>query len=377
MQSNLTYSNNHPYTKHVERDIAQLCQSGLDSIGLRRAAMQRLRRTVAFDAYCCGTIDPETLLITSEVSEGIPTSAFAPAAKNEYLTNDVNKFSQLARGPKRTGILSQNERSALEHNPRYLTVLKPSGFTHELRAAFVSDGTCWGGVTLLRNADAPDFTLAEANLLAKLSQKLAEGLQMALLAEQAPTADGELGAGMILLSATGAVEAITPAAQAWLAELVEPGFRVPEGWLPAPVHEVAMRARAIAQAISEGGTPEYTQAHLRVRTYAGQWLMLHGSHVISKGINTGQTAIIFERAHFSQIAQMLMLAYELTPREREVLQLVLKGLSTKEIAQTLHTSAHTVQDQLKAIFNKVGVHSRSELVGRVLGEHYLPFFEPK
>jgi DNA-binding CsgD family transcriptional regulator len=46
---------------------------------------------------------------------------------------------------------------------------------------------------------------------------------------------------------------------------------------------------------------------------------------------------------------------------------VLRGRPTAEIADTLHISRHTLQDHLKAIFDKVGVRSRRELVGRLLG----------
>ena len=361
--------------RHVEQDIVQLCQTGLDSFGLRRAAMQRLRQVVPFDAYCCGTIDPDTLLITSETSEGIPDLLFAPVAENEYLIDDVNKFSELARTGRKVGILSQSTQENAKPSPRLSNLLAPSGFHFELRVAFVADGNCWGGVTLLRNPDSPRFTHAEAQLLAHLSPYLAEGLQMALLVENLNVVLDDYGPGLIVLDESGQMNAITPAAQAWLAELVEPGFRVPDGWLPAPVHEVAMRARAIARSSSsDGGVPEQLQAHLRVRTHSGQWLVLHGSHVLGKNAVAGQTAVILERAHSSQIAQLMMLAYDLTTRERELLQLVLKGLDTKEMAQTLHVSANTVQDHFKSIFTKVGVRSRNELVARVLGDHYFQYF---
>jgi DNA-binding CsgD family transcriptional regulator len=36
-----------------------------------------------------------------------------------------------------------------------------------------------------------------------------------------------------------------------------------------------------------------------------------------------------------------------------------------------------VQDHLKAIFTKVGVHSRGELVAKMLGDHYLPYVGPR
>ena len=45
-------------------------------------------------------------------------------------------------------------------------------------------------------------------------------------------------------------------------------------------------------------------------------------------------------------------------------------LSTAAISDALHISAHTVRDHLKAVFDKVGVRSRRELVGLILsGNH--------
>jgi DNA-binding CsgD family transcriptional regulator len=50
----------------------------------------------------------------------------------------------------------------------------------------------------------------------------------------------------------------------------------------------------------------------------------------------------------------------------------MQGLSTNEIADCLHVTAYTVQDHVKAIFAKVGVRSRRELVAQLFLRHYAP-----
>jgi DNA-binding CsgD family transcriptional regulator len=83
-------------------------------------------------------------------------------------------------------------------------------------------------------------------------------------------------------------------------------------------------------------------------------------------------AVIVEPAHPARITPLLMSAYGLSIREQDVTRLVLQGESTAQIAQRLVVSAHTVQQHLKSVFEKTGVRSRRELVGKVFFSHYDP-----
>jgi DNA-binding NarL/FixJ family response regulator len=57
---------------------------------------------------------------------------------------------------------------------------------------------------------------------------------------------------------------------------------------------------------------------------------------------------------------------ELTPRERDIVRGVVDGLSNREIARVCGVSDRTVRNRLTAIFEKLGVRSRTQLVGAVL-----------
>jgi DNA-binding NarL/FixJ family response regulator len=57
-----------------------------------------------------------------------------------------------------------------------------------------------------------------------------------------------------------------------------------------------------------------------------------------------------------------------TPRQKEVLEYLLIGLSYKEISNLLFLSVTTVNDHIKKIYLKMGVNSKSELANKIFNQ---------
>jgi DNA-binding NarL/FixJ family response regulator len=63
--------------------------------------------------------------------------------------------------------------------------------------------------------------------------------------------------------------------------------------------------------------------------------------------------------------------YGLTPRELTILQGLVDGLSKKQIAEKLFLSHHTIDMQMRGIYSKLQVHSRSGAVAKAWKENLL------
>ncbi|HEU4784250.1 MAG TPA: LuxR C-terminal-related transcriptional regulator [Ktedonobacterales bacterium] len=351
--------------EQVRRDIIRLCYAGRDSRSLRVDALARLQRVTPYAAYCCLTTDPATLLFNSAVVRGLDPEGAAAFVTNELAQEDFNKITDLARNTRPATTLRLATKGDLVRSQRFREILEPQGFGNELRAVFRSGKTVWGALVMHREMRNQDFTSDDIAFFNAIAPHIAEGLRAALLldaVEIAPTTDGP---GLLLLAADLSVIATTPAAALLLDEVED---WAPGNSLPVPVHAVVARLRALQSGASQ--TADIIP-RLRLRTRAGRWLTLHASWVAPQAA-AGQIAVIIEQATPDAIAPFVLQAYALTAREQEVAALVLKGRSTEEISAQLCISVLTVQQHLKAVFDKVGVRSRRELVAQIFARSYWP-----
>jgi DNA-binding CsgD family transcriptional regulator len=349
-------------TARLEASIDRLCRRDIDSRSLLRALADRLRTAIPCDGLMLLRTDPMTVLPTDGVVDALPPALCKHFWDNELLEPDYNKFVDLARRDDNAATLCAATQGDLMRSRRYARLYHPLGLGDELRVSFTArDGSCWG-IAQLGRSDGVTFTDEERDQLAAVSSTVAEGLRDAF-AVAGPARSEHTGPALIVLDDDGEVQAITPAARRWMAELVDSsatGMRP----VPEPVYLVAGRARAARAGV--GSDP----AQVQVRTTAGVWLHLHAACIDGAETLHDAVAVVIAPARAPDLAPLIALAYRITAREQEVLQFIARGLTTAEMAEQLGISQHTVRDHVKALFSKVGVRSRTELVARVFADHY-------
>ena len=350
------------------RRIDALAAEQLPAQRLVEGVAEELRAAMPVDALVLAATDPDTLLgLGAGVVHGMPHTACAPFWEYEFEVPDFNKFADLVRGPRQVADLHAATGGRPERSARWRELRSQVDADAELRATFNAGGRGWGLLHASRAGTACGFADEEVAFVETIAPIVGRGLRLSLVSHPARSAAGH-GPGMAIVDADSRLVSATPEALAWFEDL-ESVYRLPDPGhgldVPSEVIVVAQEARARAAA---GGTAGATRT--RVRTRSGVWLLIHASCLRGADGTGADAAVMIEPAKASEVAPLIVDAYELTPREVDVTRALAGGLTTNEIAGELHLSRYTVQDHLKSVYEKVGVSSRGELVAKMFADHY-------
>lgn len=102
-----------------------------------------------------------------------------------------------------------------------------------------------------------------------------------------------------------------------------------------------------------------------------------------KAVNKGEPVLdpviarkVLNRLRFpDKIPRVARPAEHLSEREIDIIKLAARGMSNKDIADELHLSRRTIEGNLRTIFNKLGVGSRTEAVMQAVGRGWLTLEE--
>jgi DNA-binding CsgD family transcriptional regulator len=341
--------------------IVEISERGQDLITLWQETSEVLGPAIPHYWHpCFFTLDPASLLITSHYQEGLsefPEEFLA----SEYAESDLHELSSVARSDAGISTLHEAAGGDPSGSKRWQTNMQLGGDQEMIAALRTEQGDVWGAMSLYREPGDAMFDDADKELLASVAPHLARGVRTGLLLGEATDPEWPDSPGLVVLTEDLEVESATPGVERWLGDLPDGDWEA--GRLPTAVRSVAAQGL-----VGDSSEPTVTRA----RSRTGTWVVLHGAPLIAA--DSRRVAVIVEPAHPARITPLLMSAYGLSEREQDVTRLVLRGESTSAIASELFLSPHTVQDHLKRIFEKTGVRSRRDLVGKVFFAHYEPRF---
>jgi DNA-binding CsgD family transcriptional regulator len=356
--------------ERVRRDIDVLAHAGLDTATFLAEVYESLHRAVASSAACVATVDPATQLTTGAFKFGDLAGRQDTDelwGMLEYGDVEPTSFTQLAAAGLPAVGMHLTTGGDVRRSRRMRELVQSAiGCTDELRVVASAGGQLWGGVAMFRDARSTPYREEDVEFVSSLSGSLARGLRVGLLARLAggpSAAPSGRGPAVMLFDADAHLQQASVGAETRLAELVR--------GVPAPVPFALIGSLVAAAWRYSAGLTDVLPSS-RLRLHSGEWVVLNASPLTATDGSSASVVITIEKARPPEIVPLVVAAFDLTPRERDVTQLVLQGIDTRSIAAALHVSPNTVQDHLKSIFSKTGVNSRRELIARVFFDQYVP-----
>ncbi|MEV6695379.1 helix-turn-helix transcriptional regulator [Micromonospora sp. NPDC051196] len=340
----------------LTRGLRQSLTEATDTLDVINRTAKVLLDGVPADVWCGVVVDPATLLDTGgEHRHGFPAEVMPRLFEIEHAEqDDIDNLRALSRRASPVSLLSNSTQGKNESSKYYREILSPLRLADELRVLLRDGGRTWGLLVMCRQRSSPAFTPDELRLAASLAAPATAALRRSLLLGGKDSGTILDAPGVVMINEDHSIAEMSPTAQFWFDQLPES-------------HEPGRMPHAMSALISHTRTLDPgTITRSRARTRSGTWITLHGWRI-------GQTTTVsIARSSPGELVALILDAYALTVREREITQLVLLGRSTAEISAQLKVTENTVQDHLKSVFDKTGVRSRRSLVADVFFRHYLP-----
>jgi DNA-binding CsgD family transcriptional regulator len=337
--------------------LARVCQRDVGERELRLALLAELRRDVPFDFYVWVLTDPETWVGIAPVAS-VPALADLPQLIGLKYRTPTNRWTALA--PMTASSLLASTHGDPSSSRLWSGLLSGYGVTDVLSVAMADQGGCWGFLDLWRTGGS--FSPAESARVTDAAHLVTPAVKRRLAATFGvePVRAFPVSDPVVLLLSESLAEVTRTARVEEVLRSLLPGSRERPP-IPAAAYNVA--AQLVATEAGVDPHPPWARAHLG----AGLWVTVAAARLAQAASDGPSIAVTIEPTPPVQRAALFSRVIGLTGREQELLAHLVRGLDTRTVAGRMLISEHTVQDHLKAVFAKAGVHNRRALVARATG----------
>ncbi len=221
-------------------------------------------------------------------------------------------------------------------------------------ASFGTPGRWLATLQLYRRDRGTEFRRSEVSFLQLMAPIIGQGLAAAFSREKARTSSvhSARASGIWLLERDGRLRYQSPAAEVW-SNLLADNRHVERSRVPDAIWS------AVASLHTGRPTP------VQVQTEEGP-VQLEAS----RGGDDDSIVVVLTPRRPPSLPE-IPLDWRLTPQERQVVELLVRGMSNLEISRRLSSSERTIESHLSHVYAKLDVRGRSELIAKFfLGSFY-------
>lgn len=365
----------------ARQQILRLATQRLTPDQLGEAVMTAICRAIPCDAYSLYVVDPDSLLFTRVLagSDGKYAAGRLHWLRHTYLVRQPGRLNPLGMMHARLPAVGLHEDlgRCIGAAPAFFAdsarawwhrfhEIEGVPFRNVIAGSCAVDGRWVAGLTLVRvDPITASFRETDLAFLRMVSPTIGQAVRAALTHERAVLAIEpvpDVGIGVLALGANGRIQFQNASAAFWIDALRET-------WVPeAP--GVPQLPTAVWSVVAALNAERDATATLALRVLSAQ-----GPVRIEASRGTAGAATIVLAPEPRPAAPHLPDDWPLTPQERRVLVGVAQGLTNRQIAAQIAVSEHTIVSHLAHAYEKLGVHSRTQLLARLFQETYLPAME--
>ncbi|MFE7278316.1 helix-turn-helix transcriptional regulator [Streptomyces sp. NPDC057623] len=334
--------------RRLLRGLPALAGESLSSLELAEAVSQAVAPVVAHDALRLMGNNPDGAGHTVFSFWHNFEAEFGRRFMRSYLAGDDPCLpGDLLRRPMPAGLVGTGN-GRRDRSMRQL--FDAHGVGGELRVLLRDAHGVWGSLALLRSSGGRTFDTADPMRVLELAPVLIATLRRYVLSGPMQPVAPEQTPGVFVVDGAGKVTGATPMASWWAERLRE---HHPASWVDALVSGIAAQTR---RTLGEPGV-QAPVMHCPAARF-GRWISAEGQPLD----DDGAVAVLVRAVPARELLVSLGSWYGVTARERQVIEHLLDGAAAKHIARGLDMSVHTVNGHLKAVYRKLGVTGRAELL---------------
>ena len=317
-----------------------------DSRIFRAEVLRRLQAMIEFDWYVWALTDPVTGVGIDPVARIPDIRDAARAIRLKYLTA-TNRWTTLDTAA------ALGDRAP--ESPLWRELQEPAGVVDVASVVLREHGNCWGFLDLWsRHPVSPE----QVTMLRGVAPGLAEAVRLLRGRTFHGPAQPSFDTWPVRAAARRRADGRSGTPQS-RSRCCDSSCRRPRisSPVPAAVYNVA------AQLLAREAGIDHSEPLARMPASDGSWVRVSAARVDP----AGGIAVTIEPTTMQERLELFARAHALSNRERDIVRELSTGAATAEIAERLFVSPYTVQDHLKAVFEKTGVHSRKALLARATG----------